>query len=181
MKRDLTIVAVTVAIVGLGLFVGGTATARRARPEPAPHLTDAAPSVDALLGRFLAALADGDRAALERLRVNEREYLDIILPRSVEPEAPLQRMPPDKARFFWDLLNTKSAYSAQHLLNQFGGQRYRVKQVAYAKGKKTYAGFTGYEQLRLTLEDTSGQERELRTGSIVEVHGAFKFVSFIRD
>jgi hypothetical protein len=179
MKRDLAIIVLTLATLGAGLFANGTTSS--SATGHALQLTDAAPSVDELVERFLSALAARDRLALERLRVSEREYLKIIFPGNVEPGARPQHMPADKARFFWDLMNTKSAYGAQHLLNQFGGQRYRVKEVAYAKGTRKYAGFTAYEQLRLTLEDEGGQERELRTGSIAEVHGSFKFVSFVRD
>jgi hypothetical protein len=181
MKRDLAIIVLTIATLGPCLFADVSAIARRSRTGHALQLTDAAPSVEELLQRFLAALAERDRIALERLRVSEREYLKIILPGNVEPGTRPQHLPADKARFFWSVMNTKSAYSAQHLLNEFGGQRYRVREVSYAKGKKQYAGFTAYEQLRLTLEDEDGQQRELRTGSIAEVHGSFKFVSFVRD
>jgi hypothetical protein len=181
MKRDLAIIALTLATLGLCLRADGGAVARRSSTEHALQLSDAAPTVDELLDRFLSALAARDPLALERLRVSEREYLKIIFRGNVEPGARPQHMPADKARFFWAMMNTKSAYSAQYLLNEFGGQRYRVKQVAYAKGTKKYAGFTAYEQLRLTLEDEGGQERELRTGSIAEVDGSFKFVSFVRD
>jgi hypothetical protein len=184
MKRDLTVITLTIAALALGLVAGRSATARKPRPEALPRearLHDAAPSIDILVQRLLAALAAGDRTALERLRVDQEEYLRVILPGNVEPGTPPQRMPADKARFFWDVMNTKSAYSAQNLLNEFGGHRYQVKDIAYAKGKKQYAWFTAYEQLRLTLEDEGGEQRELRTGSIAEVRGAFKFVSFLRD
>lgn len=144
-------------------------------------LAHAAPSVDALVGRLVGALAARDREALARLRVSEREYRTIIVPGHVEPGRPPQRLPDEASRFFWEMLDTRSRYSAEALLAEFGGQRYRLKGVRFARGTRRYAGYTAHRQLRLILEDGGGAERELRTGSIAEVRGRYKFVSFVRD
>jgi hypothetical protein len=144
-------------------------------------LDGGAPSLEALVGDLLAALAAKDRDALDRLRVSEREYVDVIVPGNVEPGQPPQRMPADKVGYFWASLNTKSLYWEQHLLDEFGGRAYTLKGIDYGKGEKEYAGFRAYRQLRLTLEDEQGLQRDLGTGSAVEVKGKFKFVSFVRD
>jgi hypothetical protein len=170
-------------LLGALALQGAGATGRRSSP-PLPKrtaLTDGASSVDELVARLLAALAARDRAALARLRVTEREYLDVILPGNVEPGQPPQRMPEEKARFFWQMLDAKSRFGEQHLLDEFGGRRFHATRVDYKKGAKRWAGFDSYRQLRLALADEQGRAHELGTGSIVDVDGRLKFVSFVRD
>jgi hypothetical protein len=154
------------------------------RPEPLPRsarLEGGAPSVEVLVDQLLAALATADRRALERLRVTEKEYLEIIVPGNVEPGQPPQRIPDDVARYYWATLDAKSRYSAQHLLHELGGRPLKVKRIAYAKGEKRYAWFMAFRQLRVTVEDNRGNERDLGTGSVASVRGRYKFVSFVRD
>jgi hypothetical protein len=144
-------------------------------------LEDGARSVEALVGRFLDVLAARDAEALRRLRVSEREYLTIVVPGHVEPGSPPQKLPEEQGRVFWELLDTRSRYAELGLLDEFGGSVLRVKRIDYAKGTHRYAGYTAYRRLVLTLASDDGGERELRTGSIAEVGGRFKFVSFVRD
>lgn len=161
---------------------GGSAAfgAKRATEAP-PAFAGGAPSVDALVHRLLRALAAGDREKLRRLRVSEAEYRDVILPANVEGGAPRRRVPAAKGALFWSLLDTKSRYSELGLLAEHGGQRYRLRGVRFLRGTRRYAGFTAHQRLLLTLEDDAGRTTELRTGSIAELDGVYKFVSFIRD
>jgi hypothetical protein len=151
------------------------------RVAAAPRLAGAAPSIDALVARFLRVLANGDWAKLERLRVSEGEYLDIILPGNVEPGEAPRRFPPAKREFFWSLLDGKSRYAEAALLAEHGGRPYRAREVHFRKGTKRYAGFTAHRRLALTVEDAEGSRHELHTGSVAEVSGGYKFVSFVRD
>jgi hypothetical protein len=144
-------------------------------------LANAAPSVDALIDRFLGALATKDRAALHRLRVTEREYRDTILAGTVEKGQPLRAWPDDVTSHFWGTIEDKSRAYEDYLLNVYGGRRFRVKSVSWDKGVAEYATYTGWKQLRLELEDEAGAAVRLATGSVAEVDGQYKFVSFIRD
>jgi hypothetical protein len=101
----------------LGPRLAGAAAARGLRDAPA--------SREALIARFLAALAARDREALHRLRVDEDEYVEIILPGSVPPGTPLRVWPDDVRRYFWREFNTKSLYAETHLLEGFGGRHLR--------------------------------------------------------
>lgn len=156
---------------------------RRAEPLPeALHLDEAAaPSVEVLVDRLLDALAAKDRKALEALRVTEKEYVEIIIPGNVDPGQPPQRLRAADAEFYWGQLNTKSIYSGASLLGAFGGQKLKRKGIAFDKGDKRFAWFTAYRQLRITAEDGQGHETLISTGSVAEVRGRFKFVSFVRD
>lgn len=147
----------------------------------APRLQDAAPSADALIARFLGALERKDAAALRRLRVTEDEYLKIILPGSVEKGQPLRKWPDEVCRYFWSEINAKSLYSEEYLLGTWGGHTYQIKSVDYDRGTKEYASYTAHRQLRLTVVRDDGEEGVLATGSIAELGGQFKFLSFKRD
>src|SRR5262245_44339974 len=109
-----------------------------AAPRPAtkgtPQLQNAAPSMDALIARFLGALNKKDQKTLRQLRVDEREYIHVIMPGSIEPGKERREFPEEKAKYFWDVLNTKSSYSETALLNGYGGRKYRVRDVSWAKG-----------------------------------------------
>ena len=171
------------AVVALAAaLVPGAAYAGHQPPAAAtPHLENTAPSIDVLIGRFLGALTAKDRKALQRLRVNEREYIDIIMPGSIEPGKERRTFPEDKAQYFWGVLNEKSVYSETALLNGYGGRKYKVQTFTWAKGVKQFDGYTGYGQLRLIVKDAKGDSHEIQTGSVAEIGGRYKFISYVRD
>lgn len=138
--------------------------------------------MDSLVGEFLAALRRGDREALERLRIGRDEYLDVILPGSVAPGAPLQRVDREKAGpFWWEYLTERSNLHRDELVRILGGRELVFVKSRFAKGSRIYANHVAHRRLVLELRDENGEERHLQTGSVVEVGGRFKFVSFIRD
>lgn len=150
-------------------------------PRPTYQLADAAPSIDELIDRFLRALAAEDGEALHRLRATEKEYTEYFLPGNVEPGEPFRQWPAEVNRFYWGLLEDKSRAFEGWLMRTFGGRRFKVKSVSYEKGTKEWAGFKAYRQLRLRLEEESGATDSLGTGTIAEVGGQYKFISFISD
>jgi hypothetical protein len=162
------------------LLIAGTLLLM-ASTQPPPRLRDGAPSADALISRFLDALERRDGAALHALRVSEKEYLDVILPGSVEKDQPRRRWPEDVSRYFWNEIDTKSLYLEEDLLQSWGGKHWTLKGLEYERGTKRYAAYTAHRQLRLTLAGEDGQEVVLATGSIAELGGQFKFLSYKRD
>ena len=144
-------------------------------------LHDGAASIDELVNHFLDALAKKDGKALRGLRVDREEYIDLILRGNVPVGAPLRDWPDGVNEYWWSMLHTKSAYWEANILAGLGGHHYRLKHVEYAKGTKQYATYTAYKQLRLVVEDGAGEAHEIRTGSIADLGGHFKFISFIRD
>jgi hypothetical protein len=168
-------------VAALLLALGLLGTAR-----PAPALTrrplhDGASSVEELVSHFLDALREKDAKALRALRVDRDEYVDVILRGNVPPGAPLRDWPKEVNDYWWGVLHTKSVYFEANILAGFGGHRYRLKQLGFVKGTKQYATYTAHKQLELTVEDETGSEQTIRTGSIAEVNGRYKFISFIRD
>jgi hypothetical protein len=175
-----------ILIIGLVMLTGTTSVFGTIDqiPEAGPvrALENAEPSAEQLIDRFLDALARKDLDALHRLRVTETEYREILMPTSVPEGQPTRRPSKELADLAWGLIDEKSRYYEASLLLHFGGLPLRVKDLSYDKGEKRFAGYSARQQLRLLLEDEStGAELELGTGSIIEVAGHYKFVSFIRD
>lgn len=156
----------------------GAATATAPQPSAKPQLVDGAPSVDALLDRFLAALATRDESAMHRLRVTEQEYRGIIIPGMVKEGEPPRPVVAGPAEFFWRMLNQKSEDTGREIMLEFGGHRYTRANVIYTKGVRKFSWYTAIGEIRLHLKDESGDEKILKTGSIAEVHGRYKFIGF---
>jgi len=175
-----SILAVVVTAILSGTTVNGAFVAP-VEPRPHPPLSGGASSVDELLGKFVAALAANDRDAMEALRVDEQEYRRIIMPGSARPGEPPQKLSPAADEYFWQSLNGKSTYHRQGLLYAYGGKRYEIRDVRWQKGIEDYLWFRCYDRLELTVVDEQGTEQVIATGSVAEVDGRFKFISFIRD
>jgi len=172
-------------LLGFVVILAPVATgAGTANSSDATHrrLENASPSAEDLIRRFLEALDNKDPAALRHLRATESEYRNIIVPGTVAPGAPPRHYREDVSRYFWGTLNGKSAAYEKNLIDTEGGRGpTKVKSVSYKKGTTRYADYTAYKQLRLVVENGSGEKREIWTGSIAEVDGQYKFISFIRD
>lgn len=165
----------------LGLAAAGHVAAAKPIPAAAPDLKTWFDSKQVLIDRFMAALEQRDNEALEKLRVSETEYISFILPGAVAPGEPLRKWPQDVSGYYYRSLNTRSLYSQQALLDSFGGRPLKLVSADYEEGTKAYANHTAYRQLRLKLQEADGKETTLATGSIVEVKGRYKFMSFVAD
>lgn len=182
MRRHPTRTHWLIAAAGVALLCLAARSGVRAAIEPPrPALRHASASVEELVDRFIKALEAGDRKALSRLRVDKAEYLRLILPGTTEPGQPRKRYSSDLRRFAWDLLDTKCRFWESTLLNIWGGKDLTLDGFEYREGVKQYGGYRAYRQLELNVRDQTGEVQELRTGSVVEIDGRFKFISFIRD
>jgi hypothetical protein len=161
-------------MVGLGL----AGCAERA-PRPAGAvLSETKASPEAVAEAVLAALADGDREALQRLALTEEEFT-----RAVWPELPSSR--PERnltVDYVWGDLNQKSRGFLQTLLNEHGGQRYRLVSVDFDGGVTEYETFRVHRDSRVTVEDAAGERRDVRLfGSVLEADGRYKLLSYVID
>jgi hypothetical protein len=166
-------------VVAMGLAAARVALTHETPPKP--RLTNAASSIPDLLESFRQALINKDKKALRALRVNEEEYLGIILPGSVEPGQPHAEYTEQAQKYFWGILNGRSIYVEANLLADYGNHPFHVVETSYRKGVKDYATYKAYKQLQLLLEDDAGKQDHLSIGSIVEVDGQYKFISYVRD
>lgn len=164
------------------LLAGGVRAEKPAAEYPLPdglRLQNGASSVDELLDRFLAALEKEDMASLNGLRVTKSEYLDIIVPGTVEKGKPPRQISEKPKEYFWGTMDFKAREFAKILTQRYGGRHYSRHQLRYTDPPKEYAWYNAWGQVRLDL--TSGEEDKvyhLETGWIVEVDGQYKFMSF---
>ncbi len=174
-------------VAGIVIWTAGAGAASEAPATPpaaSPRFDASAPSSQQeLVRQLLKALRAKDEGALRRLRVSESEYREIILPGHVEPGKPLRRLTKEWADYAWESLDVKSHYYERFLLESFGGKTLELEKINYGKEEKelTYATYTAYPQARVALVDDTGKKVELETGSIAQVGGKYKFISFVRD
>ena len=178
-----TAAIVVTACVGL---IAGTAGRAILRSEQSPPLragdfATGEPSIDNLLDKFRRALVTNDKALLRRLRVTEDEYRNLIMPGSVEPGRPRGDYSEQASQYFWGVLNGKSIYVEANLLHQFGGKDFTIDSVKYRKGIKKYRDYTAYKQLTVMVKQSGEEPVPMKIGSIAEVDGRYKFISYVRD
>jgi len=149
--------------------------------KPAARLQHGAASIEGLIDDFVHAINDQDKAKLRQLRVSQDEYVGVILPGSVKPGGRRPQYNQEEAEYLWGILNGKSIYAEAGLLASFGGHHATATGKEFRKGTTQYADYTAYKQLVLTLKDDKGTEATMRIGSIAEVDGQFKFISYVRD
>lgn len=145
------------------------------------RLTGGAASLEEALALFLEAVKRNDRDALEGLRVTEAEWRSLIVPGSVAPGQAPQVLSEEGLDYFWGEMNQKSAAHRDAILERFGGKPFTPVRHSFEKGIREFAGYKAYGRLSVILRDEKGVEVELRTGSIVERDGRFKFATYIRD
>ena len=144
-------------------------------------MADGEPSIESLLEKFRQALATNDKALLRRLRVTEGEYRTLIIPGSVDPGTLPTQYNEQATQYFWGILNGKSIYVEANLLHDFGGKDFTIESVEYRKGVKKYRDYTAYKQLTLMVKHPGEEPERMRIGSIAEVDGQYKFISYVRD
>lgn len=150
-------------------------------PRPVEKVTGGASSLDELIERFLAALHSGDTGALDALRLTRDEYVHLVMPGHVPPGQPPQALSPEASDYFYEVMDTKSRHFRDALIARFAGRPLELHEITFEKGVAQYAGHRSHKRAALRLREADGSLVELRTGSVVERDGRFKFASYIRD
>ena len=167
------------AVFGLIATMGTSWPATHDASAAGPKLAGGTSSKEELIQRFVDAISDNDGGRLRSLQVNEDEYADIILPGAVPEGEPIRTWPEDVRRYFAREFIQKSQMTALNLAETYKGHHYEIESVAFEQGTKRYANHFVYRQLRLQLKDETGAEHSLSTGSIVEIDGRYKFMSYL--
>ena len=133
------------------------------------------PSRDALVQRFVRALAAADTNDLRAMAVRSREFADLYYPESPYARPPYHQ-PPGLA---WSLIQNPSTSGLTKLMRTWGGKPIRL--VSHRCDPKVMhdGRTTRYAGCLVRLVEASGDTTtRLMFGSIVERDGVFKFLSY---
>jgi len=110
------------------------------------------------------------------------EYLQIIVPGTVEKGQAPRQITDIPRQFFWSLNDTKSRYAADAILDRFGGRHADAHTLRFSRGTTEYLWYVARGQVRLDLRfPDEPLPQELSTGTIAEVNGRYKFLAFQWD
>lgn len=149
-----------------------TAAACSPRVTPLAHTTA---SSDALARAVLAALAAGDRDALERLAVSETEFREHVWP-ELPAARPERNLP---FSYVWGELRQKSGASLTASLGALRGETRTLESVRM--GEVTpYPSYTVHRRVVFVVRRPDGTTEDLRVcGSFLEQQGRWKVFSYV--
>ena len=146
--------------------------------DPLTRLQHASPSRDALVKRFMQAVAASDSTALVQMVVNAREFADLVYPESPNIKPPYQQDP----ALTWRTIQNPSGTGYRRLLRRAGGMpiilvSYQCDPQAGRQGRNRF-----WTHCMLQLKDEKGQTATHRFfGNILERDGQFKFMSYSNE
>ncbi len=176
--------AATIALVLLGVLVVRPILAGPTAPPAAAAragLVDGARSSDELVGELVAALNANDAKALRNLRMNERDYREVVVPGSNGPGEPPRQFTEEWMDLLWGSYDTRSAHRESDLLANFGGRKLTLRTASFAGGERQYLGYLAHRKLVVDCVDDAGNDVSIQMGAIAEVDGRYKFLAFGRD
>lgn len=175
----MTKIAAALILVGFAVLSNAAAPddSRANAPDKPPfQLTDAAPTPDALVQRLIAALEKKDETAMHAVRVNEREYRELIAPGTVPPGQPPRQTDARISEFYWRVLDTKSRDLGRELLKTYGGMKLTVERIQYTKQPLDYAWYHAVGEVRVHVREPDGKQVVVPAGWVAEVDGRYKFI-----
>jgi hypothetical protein len=142
---------------------------------PVTAFSGGSPSREALVRRFVAAVASADTNDLRAMVIKAREFADLYYPTSLVSKRPYYQSP----SLAWRLIQDPSLDGLSRLLARKGGKPMRYvshkcdPKIAH-EGKNTR-----YVGCLVTVREGSGPPvTRLYFGSIIERDGQFKFLSY---
>jgi hypothetical protein len=143
--------------------------------DSATRLVGGSTSREALVRRFVTALAKNDTNDLRAMVVHGREFADLYYMDSPYSHPPYQQ----QAGMAWTLIQNPSIGGLTRLIQKFGGKP--IKYVSHkCDPKSIHEGrTTRYAGCLIVLVEPDGKEYTRRYfGSIIEIGGQFKFLSY---
>ncbi|MHB1311836.1 MAG: hypothetical protein ACYC3L_07440 [Gemmatimonadaceae bacterium] len=138
-------------------------------------LADAAPSRDALVARFAAAVSARDSVALRALAVSPREFIDLVYPSSPNTKPPYVQAP----GLLWSQIQLHSRSGFVRLLERLGGKPLHVQDLSCPATPERQGENLLHANCTVRFATGDAPLRDGRLfGTILERHGRFKFVSF---
>ena len=137
--------------------------------------TDSLDSPDQLGLAVVEALNRKDIEALNRLRVQREAYLGWIWP-AFPASRPPNNFPGD---FAWSNLNKKCNIGMKKWIARYGGHNLKFVGIRFDRPQETYDGFQLLRGTVLTLQNATGEKRDLEIlGSVVVKDDRYKLLSY---
>ena len=157
----------------LALVLAGAAAACGSVPPLASEFR----SSEGLATAVLDAFARGDRARLEQLALDEREFRDHVWP-DLPASRPERNLP---FSYVWGDLRQKSSNQLTATLAAQRGKRYRLRRVHF-DSTTNYAHYVVHRDSMFDVVDDAGVESRLRLcGAFLEKDGVWKVFSYVVD
>lgn len=146
-------------------------------PEPTT-LAGGARSRDALVGRFVQALAAHDTTAFADMLMGAAEFVWLYYPHTRYSAPPYRQAP----ELVWFQVQNSTSRGLGRLLTRLGGTALEVLDHQCAPEPLVEGPNHIWEECTLLVGTPGGAAREMRLfGSILERAGVFKFVSYTND
>jgi hypothetical protein len=159
-------------LLALVVLAGGLAGCGSVPPLASDYRT-----AETLAAAVLEAMARGERAQLERLAVDEREFRDHVWP-DLPAARPERNLP---FSYVWGDLRQKSSNQLTTTLAEQRGRQYRLRRVRFAD-TTPYEHYRVHRQSTFDVVDASGAESSLRLcGAFLEKDGVWKVFSYVVD
>jgi hypothetical protein len=149
----------------------------RAGLEPVDSLQRGASSERALVQAFLAAAAARDSVGLRNLLLSRGEYAWLYYPAHAYSRPPYELDPGS----FWTLIRGNSGKGFTRVLRQYGGRRLDYVTHACKPSDAVQAPAREWNQCEVGLSVDGATTVKRMFGSIVEIGGRYKFVSYAND
>lgn len=143
----------------------------------ADSLSGGASSERALVEAFLKATSARDSLALSRLLLTRGEYAWLYYPAHAYSRPPYELDPGS----FWTLIQGNSGKGFTRVLREYGGRQLGYVTHACKPSDAVQAPVREWNQCEVGLTVDSGQTVKRIFGSIVEIGGRYKFVSYAND
>lgn len=143
--------------------------------DPPTSLSGGAPSRDALVARFVAAVEAADTAAFRDMLLTRAEFAWLYYPHT-RFTAPPYELAPD---LLWFQIENGTSRGFGRLLDRMGGRPVHADGYACPSEARAEGPNRLWEDCAVHLRPPGAEPRDLRLfGSILERGGVYKFVSY---
>ncbi len=150
-------------------------TGRREVPKLDIAFETGAASADELIVLILEGLRTGDKELLKSLRVDFKEFSEILWPEFPQSR-PATNLEPGNAWFF---LDRESAAGMTRAIRRWVGRDFRLDTVEYETGFAPYTNFNLLHGIRLHVREPDGQKLVLRFAeTFAECGGRWKVYTY---
>jgi hypothetical protein len=143
----------------------------------AGRLAGAPTSLERLGQRVVAALAAGDAAGLERLRLSEYEHNGLVWP-ELPAAAPEANFPVD---FAWENIERRNGVAVVNLLTRYAGRRLRETATECIGPRRRFASFEVLTDCYVSFEAEGRLQTQQLFKDVVVMDGGYKIFRYYHD